>query len=61
MSLHVLTAAMPRMSSPPRAPAQFLPDQARTTRVQYGEPHAQFIACRRAGSRAPPGRIVDKE
>ncbi|MFF2409590.1 hypothetical protein [Streptomyces sp. NPDC058092] len=42
------------MSSPPRAPAQLLPDQARTTRMQYGKTHAQRIA-------VPPGRIVDEE
>lgn len=53
MPLRLLTAAMPRISSPPRAPAQLLPDQARTTRIQHGETNAQLIA-------VPPGRIVDE-
>lgn len=54
MPLRRLTAAMPRMSSPSRAPAQLLPDQARTTRMQYGETRALLTA-------VPSGRIVDEE
>ncbi|WP_143166525.1 hypothetical protein [Streptomyces atratus] len=35
-----------------RAPAQPLPDQACTTRMQYIEAHAQFAV--------PPGKVVDE-
>lgn len=57
MSLRLLTAAMPRISSPPRAPAQLFPDQARTTRIQYGRRMRSSSPSRRAGSwtRREPG------
>ncbi|MFF9072492.1 hypothetical protein ACF1A9_09250 [Streptomyces sp. NPDC014872] len=45
------TAGVP---PPPRTPAQLLPDQERTTRMQHGETHAQLIA-------VPPGRTPGKE